>query len=232
MVILDGSVTKFAPEGMTIFVPSSAYSIDKACLQKWDKVQVAIPDGRTISKAQRDKAHAILHDICLWQEGIYTKPIFNRLKLQFKLDFVVNHMQALEKKLFSLSDCDMSLARDFITYLVDFAIEWAVPCKEPLWKNCEDIERYVYQCLMHKTCAVCGKERADLHHWDALGMGADRTKVYQIGWPVISLCRIHHEEVHSNVKEWLEKDMHLVPIPLTAEIGKVYGLTKKNLQKE
>ena len=48
---------------------------------------------------------------------------------------------------------------------------------------------------------------------------------------VISLCREHHTIAHTNGKTWLRKDYHLIPMPLTVEIGKVYNLTKKNLYK-
>jgi hypothetical protein len=63
-------------------------------------------------------------------------------------------------------------------------------------------------------------------------MGNDRTIIYQIGWPVIPLCRVHHGEAHSKGVTWLKDTLHLEPVALTVEIGKVYGLTKKNLQKE
>ena len=103
-----------------------------------------------------------------------------------------------------------------------------MPTKVPLAELCDDINRYVYACLMNKKCAVCGR-RADLHHIDAIGMGNDRDKAYQIGKEVISLCREHHTEAHTKGAGWLKEDMHLIGIPLTAEIGKKYKLTKKNL---
>ena len=49
---------------------------------------------------------------------------------------------------------------------------------------------------------------------------------------VVPLCRICHTVAHDKGKEWLTDDMHVVPIPLTVEIGKVYKLTKKNLVKD
>jgi hypothetical protein len=225
MEILDGSVSRIEPAGITVFIPAGNYSLDKACLQKWDKVQVGLPDGRTISPEQRKKAHAILHDITEWQEGYCTTTIMERVKRQFKLDFVVYGMVALEKKMFSLKDCDMTVARDFITYLVDFAIEWAVPCKEPLWQNCEDIAKYVYACLMHKTCAVCGKDHADLHHAeDRVGMGGNRKTMIHEGMHVMPLCRIHHTECHNIEQAAFNERYHMHGIPATKEICKKWGL--------
>ena len=93
-------------------------------------------------------------------------------------------------------------------------------------------ERYVYQCLMHKQCVVCGKRKADLHHVERVGMGRNRDEIFQIGMEVISLCRECHMKAHSKGDSWLSEDIHLSPIPLTVEIGKVYKLTKKNLYRE
>jgi hypothetical protein len=223
--ILDGKITKIGPEGISILVPS--YDIQKACVQQWDKVQVGLPDGRTISPEQRRKAYAIMGEVAAWA-GYDVEEV----KLIHKREFIESHLQGLQKTLFSLSNCDMTTAREFILYLIDFVITFGVPTKVPLYEMCEDIQRYVYQCLMHKRCCVCGKEGADLHHDKRIGMGANRDKVYQIGWPVYSLCREHHNKEHDTPGSWLSDTLHLQPIPLTAEIGKVYGMSKRNLGRE
>lgn len=227
MKVADGHITGFTPAGMTIFVPASQYSLDMACLQQWDKCQVGFPDGRTISPEQRRKAYAIMGEIAAWS-GYSTEEV----KLVQKREFIDKHLEGLQKELFSLSNCDMTTAREFISYLIDFVIEFGVDTKVPLYEMCEDIARYVYQCLTHKRCCVCGKEGADLHHDKRVGMGNNRDKVYQIGWPVYSLCREHHNKEHSTPGNWLTDELHLQPIPLTAEIGKCYGLSKRNLGRE
>ena len=225
MEILDGKIVDAGPNGLTILVPISNW--ERVCLRRYDAVQVGLPDGRTISPEQRKKAHACLADIADW---VGDTPEY--IKRLMKLEFIQKRLQALEKEIFSLSDCDVTTAREFITYLIDFMVEHAVPSKVPLYELCEDIQRYVYACLINKQCAVCGARRVDLHHFDAIGMGHDRTEVYQIGMRVISLCRIHHSEAHSKGRTWLTDDLHLTPIPLTKEIGKRYGLTKKNLEEK
>lgn len=222
MEIMDGKIVDETPDGLTIYVPYRNYQ--RACLRQYSEVQVGLPDGRTISPEQRKKAHALLGEVGEW---VGDSP--ESTKALMKLEFIHNRLTALEKSIFSLSDCDMTTAREFITYLIDFMVEHGVPSKVPLYEQCEDIERYVYACLKHEKCAVCGIEHADLHHFDQIGMGNDRRTVYQIGMHVISLCRIHHGEAHNKGKRWLTETLHLTPIPLTREIGKVYGLTRKNL---
>ena len=70
-----------------------------------------------------------------------------------------------------------------------------------------------------------------MHHFDAIGIGSDRTAVNQIGMRVVPLCRVCHTTAHTKGVRWLTDDMHVIPIPLTVEIGKVYGLSKKNLMQ-
>jgi hypothetical protein len=225
MEILEGAITKFVPGKIIIEVPYT--DIQKACLRQYSAVQVGLPDGRTISPEQRRKAYAIMGEIAAWS-GYSTEEV----KLIQKHEYIDRHMQGLQKELFSLSNCDVTTAREFISYLIDFVIEFGVTTKVPLYEMCEDIARYVYQCVIHKRCCVCGKEGVDLHHDKRIGAGNNRDNVYQIGWPVYPLCREHHTKEHDTPGSWLVDTLHLQPIPLTAEIGKAYGLTKRNLQKE
>jgi len=219
--ILDGKIMDMTPEGLTILVPVASW--ERVCLRRYDVVQVGLPDGRAISLKQRKKAHACLREIADWVGD--TPECIKRL---MKLEFVQTRLEALEKEIFSLSNCDVTTAREFITYLIDFMVEHAVPSKVPLYDLCEDISRYVYACLMYKQCAVCGARRSDLHHFDQIGMGSNRNDVMQIGMRVISLCRTCHAKAHDKGKTWLTEDLHLPPIPLTDEIARKYKLTKKN----
>lgn len=225
MEIVKGQIVNYDERnrGLIIFVPYS--DIDKVCTRKYDEVQVGLADGRTISPEQRRKVYAIFRDIADWQ-GEHAETVKNILKFEF----IVNRMKALEKKMFSLSDCDVTLAREFITFLIEFLLENDIPTKQPMLSLCDDIEKAVYAMLMHKKCVLCGKP-ADMHHVDAIGMGNDRTEMYQIGMRVVPLCRGHHTEAHSKGIKWLLNDMHVVPIGLTRKIGKVYGLNNRNLIK-
>lgn len=223
MEIVSGNVVDISPDGY-IIARAALPNIDRALIRQYDKIQIGLPDGRTISPEQRRKAYALMREIAEWMGDL---PEY--VKRLMKMEFMVTRMQALEKQIFSLSDCDMTTAREFITYLIDFIIEHDVPTQTPLIELCEDISKYVYACLMHKKCAVCGSNHVDLHHTQAIGAGRDRDDILQLGMPVLPLCREHHTESHNiGQKTFLEK-YHLQAIPLTVEIGKKYKLTKKNL---
>lgn len=225
MEIAGGKVVDISPDGYCT-IRAVLPNIDRAILRQYSKVQIGFADGRTITPEQRRKAYALMNEIASWMGDL---PEY--VKRLMKMEFMVSRMQALQKQIFSLSDCDVTTAREFINYLIDFIIEHDVPTQTPLIELCEDISKYVYACLMHKKCAVCGKSHADLHHVTAIGAGVNRDTVYQIGIPVLPLCREHHMESHNIGQQEFLKLHHLQPIGLTVEIGKKYKLTKKNLQR-
>lgn len=222
---ITGKIIDIRERSGEIIIAASYDNFDRLILRKNDEAEIFLPDKRAISPEQRRKAHAMLAEIADWAGEM---PDY--IKRLTKFEFIASRMEDVARRFFSLSDCDMTTAREYITFLIDFMLEHDVPSKVPLYELCDDINRYVYSCLMRKRCVVCGK-KADLHHFDAIGMGRNRDNIYQIGMRVISLCREHHQEAHSKGRSWITDDLHLVPIPLTVEIGKQYRLTKKNLQE-
>lgn len=222
MEIVSGRIHEIRPSGMMIIVAQApAWKDLNVC---GNVVEIGIPDGRLISPDQRKRIYAMLRDISDWMGEQDPDVVKNLMKLKFMME----EMNAITRRLFSLSDCDMTTAREFINFLASFIIANNIPVKEPLAQYCDDIERFVYECLMHKVCAVCGKP-AELHHVEAIGAGRDRDAVFQIGMAVLPLCRIHHTESHRLGQESFLEKYHLQPVPLTHAIGKKYALTIANL---
>jgi len=220
MEIISGKIIRHDERGLTI---AAVYTnIGRAALRQYDTVVIGLPDGRRISPEQRKKAHALIGEIAEWVGDL---PEY--VKRQMKFEYIASRMQALEKKLFSLSDCDVTTAREFITYLIDFMVGHDVPSRTPLAELCEDIQQYAYACVLHRKCAVCGKTRADLHHVDKVGMGNDRTKAEHVGRRAITLCRAHHDEIGFVGDESFFEKYHLEPIVLTEELVKKLKLRSK-----
>ena len=219
MEIIRGKITGADECGITIFAPYS--DTERMTLRKYSEVQIGLPDGRTISPEQRKKAYALINEIAEWMGDL---PEF--VKRLMKMEFIVNSLRSLEKELFSLSDCDITTAREFITYLIDFMIEHDIPSKIPLYEQCEDIYRYVYSCALKKRCAISGKH-AELHHVDAVGMGRDRDDIIHIGMRVLPLSREYHTLAHTKGNDWLLNEYHLEPVTVDKRIAKVYKLNTK-----
>ena len=220
MEIIDGKIQSYNERGK-IIITAIYNDTDRFIKRDYKTCRIALNDSRTISTEQRKKAYALLREIAdfMGEMPEYAKRLF-------KLKFIHEQMQGLADGIFSLSDCDMTVAKDFITYLIDFIIEHDIPSSVPLRELCDDIQRYVYACAKNKKCVVCGR-RAELHHYDALGMGADRTEPIHEGLRAYPLCREHHTEAHSIGREAFDKAYHLSPVVLNKELCKVYKLKTK-----
>lgn len=157
--------------------------------------EILIDDGRLITANQRKKIYALINDIALYTGDVpeYTKEI---MKYFFASNTGV--------KMFSLGACDLSVAKDFITYLLDFCLNHDIPLSERGADRAEDLTRYFYSCIKYKKCAICGKV-GEIHHWDTIGMGRDRTEVDDSDLRKICLCREHHTEAHALGVDSFEK---------------------------
>lgn len=203
-------------------LPNLYHAIDR----KYNDVEIILPDGRRISPAQRRKCYALIGEIAEFIEGYRTAETIEDTKQVMKWDFILKRMESQERQLFSLSSCDMSTAREFITYLIEFIVKNDIPTKVPLIEQCEDIGKYVYACMINKRCCICGKP-ADLYHVDAIGMGNDRTEVIHIGREALPLCREHHTESHTKGQVEFMKQYHLEPIKIDVKIAKIFKLNTK-----
>lgn len=161
--------------------------IDRDLLQKQvDTIEIRLTDGREISAEQRKKIFAIVRDIAIWSGH---EPEYIRQYTEFDFRLMADIPP------FSLSDCSVTTAREFINYLIDFCFRNNVPTKKPLINQSDEIGKYLYLCLEHRKCAICNQP-ADVHHIDTIGMGNNRNKVIHKGKKAIALCREHHTECH------------------------------------
>ena len=199
----------------TAVIKAKIPNIEQALRRGFLKVEIILWDGRRISPEQRRKCYALLGEIAEYTDGIRTAETVDEQKRLLKMEFMLKRMEATERRMFSLADCDMSTAREFITYLIDFIIANDIPTRVPLIDNCDDIAAYMYACTMHRKCAVCGKA-ADIHHCEGsrIGAGVDREKVHQLGREVLPLCRVHHTELHSMPESEFITKYHLQKVKL------------------
>ena len=175
--------------------------------KKIRNAEIRFDDGRHISAEQRKKAYATIRDIADWT-GYLPEEMKEILKYQ--------HMMRTGDAYLSLSNCSMDTAREFINTILEFALENGIPLSDNAIERTDDIGRYLYYCLVHKKCAICGKD-GEIHHEDAIGMGNDRTKVDDSSYKKICLCREHHTLAHS------------LGVIRFREMYKVYGIVAKDL---
>ncbi len=150
------------------------------------KAQIRLDDGRTISAEQRKKIYATIRDI-----SDYTGYLPDEQKQWLKYLYVCR----TGGEIIHLSDCSMDTAREFINIILDYALENGIPLSQNALERTDDVNRYLYSCLVHKRCAVCGRD-GEIHHEDTIGMGNDRRQVDDSGRRKICLCRTHHTMAH------------------------------------
>jgi len=172
--------------------------------------------GRTLEQIR--KAWALMGEIAEYQ-GQGKDDVYREQSTAFSL----KHLEILQGELFHLSTATVSTARAFINLLIEIILEYGIPTKEPLYGLCDDIERYVYACLMNKKCAVCGR-KTELHHVTKIGMGRNRREIDHIGMLALPLCRDHHDEAHRIGETAFQEKYHLVPIKIDQKIAKKYNL--------
>lgn len=216
MEILDGIVADY--RNGVITAKANYDNTERFCRISPGECMIVLKDSRTITAEQRKKAYALLSEISDYMGEMpeYTKRLF-------KLKFIHEQMKDMADDVFSLGSCDVTLARDFITYLIDFIIAHEIPTKVPLAELCEDIQKFVYSCAMKKVCCVCGK-KAELHHVDVIGSRYDRDKPIHEGLRALPLCREHHTEAHDMTEQAFLKKYHLEPIVITKELCKKWRL--------
>lgn len=185
---------------MIIHIPEKVayYFTDKRCRS----AQIRLDDGRRITAEQRKKAYATMKDI-----AAYTGYLPEEQKEWLKY----LHISRTGSDYFSLSDCSVDTAREFINTILDYALEEGVPLSDLGINRTDDIGKYLYFCIRHKKCAVCGRT-GEIHHVDAIGMGRDRRKVDDSGSRKICLCRTHHTIAHTKGMDRFEQMYHVYGI--------------------
>lgn len=186
-------------------VDLSQYIVEK----KARYAEIRIDDGRTITSLQRRKAYATIRDISSWT-GYLPEEQKEWLKYLY--------IERTGNPYFSLSDCSMDTAREFINVVLDYALEEGIPLSERGIERTDDIGRYLYSCIKNKRCAVCGRS-GEIHHVDAIGAGRDRRYVDDSGYRKICLCREHHTAAHQRGMKAFEQMYHVYGIVVQEDIA-------------
>lgn len=210
-MIITGEISGYDGKHL-ILVPDE--DIERELINKnIGKAEIRLFDGREISPEQRKKIFAIIRDISLWSGH---EPEFLRAYLTFMF------CEDYECDAFSLSNTDMSTAREYINWLIEFCFYFNIPTKDTLLSRTDDITKYLYLCLAHRKCAICNAP-ADVHHVNRIGMGRNRENIVHEGMLAVALCRKHHNAAHLSEKELFAK-YHIYGIKLDKYLCKRLSL--------
>jgi hypothetical protein len=204
---IKGYISECDDQCLTIIAPfNDPWLIAKRHITE---CEIRLDDGRRISADQRKKIYATLRDI-----SNYTGHLPDEIKALSKYDFIAR----TGHDYFSLSDCDMTTANEFLTYLIEFCIEQDIPTADNLLDRSPDVSKYIYSCLLHKRCCICGG-KAELHHAeDRIGIGRDRKEVTHTGMRAQPLCRKHHTEAHTIGQATFNGKYHVFGLNIVADL--------------
>jgi hypothetical protein len=227
MEVIRGKITNIDEQG-NVTITAKYDNFDLLCKRKYKDVEIGLNDGRTITPEQRQTIYALINGIA---EDTGNLP--DTVKYFHKLEFMTKAHTGLAKAMFSLSDCDVTLAREFTKYLIEFCLDWGIDLNFNLFEFIGDdndlISHYVWACLKHKQCTCCGS-KGELHHVDRIGMGNDRDEICHEGMEAMCLCRRHHDELHTIGDTKFYEKYHLDGgIPLDKELCKVWKVKAKKV---
>ena len=180
---------------MIVLVPAAEVADKILKYRHCGKIEadLLIDDKRRLSNDQRRKIYAIIGDI-----SNHTGHAADFLKEYFKFMFI----GTVNTDYFSLSRrkdhaASVEIARQFITYLIDFCFKWEVGTRDTLLNQTDDVDTYLYLAIKYRQCCICGKPNADIHHEvGVVGMGRNRKTIDDSKSLKISLCRQHHNIAH------------------------------------
>lgn len=190
--------------------------------REYKECMVQLVDSRPLSDKQRRSCYALLREI-----ADYTGQGIDPTKEWMKIKFMAEDLEQTADKIFSLSNAPMSLVCAFQRFIVRFILDWDIPCNFSLLDMVDDVQDYIYSCLMNKKCCICG-QHTDLHHVERVGMGRNRDEIIHEGMEVLPLCREHHTEAHTMPDEDFFAKYHLPGgIQLDKTLCRIYKLKSR-----
>lgn len=180
---------------------------------------VELFDPDSITQPQRNHIYALIGDLEKYTG--YPEEWWERY---LKRNFM--HLENL-KEMPSLAVNRMTKAQasKFIEFIIIYCIQNEIPFRKNQFYLTEESANVLFYLTMNRLCVVCGKPHADIHHaTNLVGMGNDRRKHSHWNSTFLSLCRGHHNEVHSLGLEEFNKKYLVKPVKLTQRNLKDIGV--------
>lgn len=194
--------------------------LQKFSNDKQPVVELGIDDGRLITRNQQKKLYAMFNDIAEWSgyQPAESLIVFQYLflnKEEVKKYFKYELMMKQGIDYFSLSNCSVSLANEFLTFVIDKCFEEKIPFRTAGWDSIPSDYPHMMQAFKQHECVICRNE-GQIAHYDAVGVGNNRNTDTRSHY-FMSLCYEHHQEQHNTGILTFCNYYHLKPVKFTAE---------------
>ena len=168
-------------------------------------------DNRIITAQQRKKIHAILNDIVRstgnGNHAYDVESIKEDMKLMFCESKGIDEFSTSELT----GDCTVTTASEFITFLLDFCLEYGIPLCDPPIELAEDLKHQLIKCLYERKCAVCWKS--------GMVYPVNTTGAMKIEGrhELMCLCSNHYQEAESSGHKAFASKQHVLGILMNQE---------------
>lgn len=152
------------------------------------EVDVQVVDPFKITDKQRRKIFALVKDI-----EAHTGSPMDYMRHLF-IEYVRTYY-GYDKRI-SLSDCTRTQASQIIEVTLDWIFHNDIPLTFKTSDLLKSDKSFLYWSTVNRNCVICGKPKAELAHYHAVGRGRNRRKINHIGNQVLALCPNHHREQH------------------------------------
>lgn len=199
--------------------------IERYSQQNLIDCEVYFDDRRRISTDQVKKIWATIGDISKHYGylGGDTELLKEQLTMKFCIENNIDYFSLSRRKDYAAS---LTVAKEFISFLIDFCIENEIPLEEHFIHRTEDIDRAILKCLETRTCVITGRKGAEIHHCTGsrIGMGRNRNTIEHRNLYIIPLIREWHDKVHQEGEREIFKKYHIYGIKADEELLRTLNL--------
>lgn len=196
----------------------SVYELSKFADGEPPTIEFNILDGRPLSSDQRKKIRAIIGDIAEYTGYRYEKKSIDNDEAAKEMKEL--YMTFTGQEMFSLSNCSMTVAREYLEWLLDFCFDNDIGFNMKTWDMLPKDPALIFRCTKKRLCIFCGNHAEIDHTFGLVGIGRNRKSVNNENSYFLPLCHKHHKERHQlGTMTFLNKH-HIQPIKLNRQIRK------------
>lgn len=177
-----------------------------------------IYDPDSITDLQRKHYYALIGDYAEYT-GVPLDAADAYFKYQFMIELDLDELPSVGR-----GRMDKTTASVLLEYLITYFIHHDVPFRKQQFYLTTDASKMIFALTMKRLCVVCGRPRSDIHHVDAIGMGANRINHNHSQHEFLALCREHHGESHTLGQQSFMSKYHIKPIKLSQDNLKQLGV--------
>lgn len=173
----------------------------------------------TTTDLQRRHFYALMGDYEIYT-GVPLDHAESWFKYQFMQEEALDELPSLARNQMKKSE-----ATNLLTFVITYMIQNDIPFRNQKFYLTADASKMLFALTMKRLCLVCGQTHADIHHATNL-VGQSNNRKTHDHWnsTFMSLCRLHHNEVHQlGLTEFMNK-YFVKPVKLSKENLKELGV--------